>query len=171
MSVTGLNMINSIYDANCKTIDNRSLAFSGYRGLVLLIVNTASKCGFTPQYLGLEKLYGVYREKGLEVLGFPCNQFGGQEPKAEAEVAEFCSMNYGVTFPLFGKVDVNGEHAAPLFKYLKREAPGVMGTEAIKWNFTKFLISRNGDVVARFGSMTKPETIEASIEVELKKYQ
>jgi glutathione peroxidase len=132
-----------------------------------LIVNTASQCGFTPQYSGLEKLYDKFKARGLEILGFPCNQFGKQESGSPAEIAEFCSVNYGVTFPMFEKIDVNGKDTHPLYRYLKREARGVLGSEPIKWNFTKFLVNREGEVVERYGSMTKPEQIEADIEAAL----
>ena len=134
-----------------------------YRGQVLLIVNTASACGFTPQYAGLETLYEKLHGAGLTVLGFPCNQFGAQEPGAEAEIGAFCSTNYGVTFPMFAKIDVNGDGAHPLYKYLKDAKPGLLGTEAIKWNFTKFLIGRDGEPVARYAPQTKPEELEAPI--------
>ena len=131
---------------------------------MLLIVNTASKCGFTPQYKGLEALYQKYRAQGLEVLGFPCNQFGAQEPGTEDEIASFCEMNYGVTFPLFAKVDVNGDGAAPLYRHLKAAKPGLLGTEAIKWNFTKFLVDRKGTVVERFAPNDEPAALAGDIE-------
>jgi glutathione peroxidase len=140
---------------------------SEYRGKALLIVNTASKCGFTSQYSGLEKLYGKFQARGLEILGFPCNQFGKQEPGGSEEIAEFCSVNYGVTFPMFEKIDVNGKSAHPLYQHLKSEARGLLGSEPIKWNFTKFLVNREGEVVERYGSTTKPEQIEADIEAAL----
>jgi len=130
-------------------------------------VNTASKCGFTPQYKGLEALYQKYHGKGLEVLGFPCNQFGEQEPGTADEIAQFCELNYGVTFPLFAKVDVNGADAAPVYKYLKAEKPGLLGSEAIKWNFTKFLIGKEGEPIKRFAPTTKPEAIESHIKAAL----
>lgn len=133
-------------------------------GTVLLVVNTASKCSFTPQYEGLEQLYEKYRDQGFEVLGFPCNQFGAQEPGSADEIAEFCSVNFGVTFPLMKKVDVNGPDASPLFDWMKAEAPGVLGSKAIKWNFTKFLIDREGKVVRRYGSADKPASIAKDIE-------
>jgi glutathione peroxidase len=135
-----------------------------YRGQVLLIVNVASQCGFTPQYAGLESLWQKYHERGLVVLGFPCNQFGSQEPGDEATIANFCSSKFNVSFPLFAKVDVNGETAHPLWQHLKKAAPGVLGSEKIKWNFTKFLVNREGQVVKRYGSITKPEQISADIE-------
>src|SRR5690606_17463547 len=131
-----------------------------YRGKVLLIVNTASKCGFTPQYEGLEKLHEEYLDRGLAILGFPCNQFGHQEPGDGAEITAFCQRNYGVSFPLFAKIDVNGADTHPLFEYLKSEAPGLLGTKAIKWNFTKFLVDKDGTVVRRYGSTDTPGAIE-----------
>ena len=134
-----------------------------YKGKALLIVNTASKCGFTPQYEGLQKLYDEYHEKGLEVLGFPCNQFGEQEPGDAAEIASFCDLNYGVNFPMFAKVDVNGDNAAPLFKHLKEAAPGLLGSEAVKWNFTKFLVSPDG-TVKRFAPQDAPASLAKDIE-------
>ena len=133
-------------------------------GKVLLVVNTASKCGFTPQYDGLEKLFQKYNDKGFEVLAFPCNQFGGQEPGDADEIEQFCKLNFGLTFPLMGKVDVNGDHASPLFDWMKAEAPGLMGSKSIKWNFTKFLIDREGNVVKRYGSADAPKTIAKDIE-------
>lgn len=137
---------------------------SEFAGKVLLIVNVASKCGFTPQYTGLEELHRRYAERGFEVLGFPCNQFGAQEPGDAAEIASFCSLTYDVTFPVFGKIDVNGADAAPLYRWLKNQAPGLFGTEGIKWNFTKFLIDRDGQMVNRYAPQTKPEDIAADIE-------
>ena len=135
-----------------------------FEGKVLLIVNTASKCGFTPQYAGLEALYEQLQPRGLEILGFPCNQFGKQEPGSSDEIATFCERNYGVRFPMFSKVDVNGKNASPLFEHLKKEAPGVLGSRSIKWNFTKFLVDRTGKVVARYAPNTPPEEIRADIE-------
>jgi len=140
------------------------LALSEKLGKVLLVVNTASKCGFTPQYDGLEELYQDYRDRGFEVLAFPCNQFGGQEPGDAGEIAEFCKVNFGLTFPLMAKVDVNGDNASPLFDWMKREKPGVMGSKAIKWNFTKFLIDRSGQVAKRYGPTDAPKTIAKDIE-------
>ncbi|MCC6195154.1 MAG: glutathione peroxidase [Burkholderiales bacterium] len=157
----------SIYDFTVNDIKGKAVRLDRYKGKVMLIVNTASKCGFTPQYKGLEALYGKLHGKGLEVLGFPCNQFGGQEPGSEAEISEFCELNYGVTFPMFEKVDVNGEKAAPLFKYLKAEKPGILGSEAIKWNFTKFLVDRKGHVVARYAPNDTPESLAGDIEKAL----
>jgi glutathione peroxidase len=156
-----------IYGHHAKAIDGRSVSLGAWRGRVLLIVNTASKCGFTPQYEGLEALHKKYSAKGFTVLGFPCNQFGAQEPGDEAEIANFCKLTYDVDFPMFAKVAVNGENADPLWKDLKKAAPGLLGSEAIKWNFTKFLIDRNGEVVDRFAPATKPEALESQIEALL----
>ena len=156
-----------VYDFEVNLLNGAPVKLSEYRGKALLIVNTASQCGFTPQYRGLENLYDKFKVRGLEVLGFPCNQFGKQEPGSSEEIAEFCSVNYGVTFPMFEKIDVNGKDTHPLYRYLKREARGVLGSEPIKWNFTKFLVSREGKVVERYGSTTKPEQIEADIEAAL----
>jgi glutathione peroxidase len=153
-----------IYDQSVRTIDGKDVTLGDWRGQVLLIVNTASKCGFTPQYEGLEALQKQYAEKGFSVLGFPCNQFGAQEPGDEAEIANFCKLTYDVDFPMFAKVDVNGDSAHPLFKSLKKAAPGLLGSEGIKWNFTKFLIDRHGNVVDRFAPTTKPDAIAADIE-------
>jgi glutathione peroxidase len=153
----------SIYDFTVNDIKGKAVKLDRYRGKVMLVVNTASQCGFTPQYKGLEALYEKFHGKGLEVLGFPCNQFGGQEPGDEKEIAQFCELNFGVTFPLFAKVDVNGEHAAPVYKYLKAEKPGLLGSEAIKWNFTKFLVDRDGTVVKRYAPNDTPESIAADI--------
>jgi glutathione peroxidase len=136
-------------------------------GKVLLVVNTASKCGFTPQYAGLEELWRKYEARGFEVVAFPCNQFGGQEPGSAEEIESFCSVNYGVSFPVMAKIDVNGEEATPLYRWLKSEAPGVLGTQRIKWNFTKFLIGREGKVVRRFAPTDKPESLEGAIEALL----
>jgi glutathione peroxidase len=154
----------TIYDFNVNDIAGKPVALERYRGKVLLIVNTASKCGFTPQYKGLEALHKKYRSQGLEVLGFPCNQFGAQEPGSAEEIESFCEINYGVTFPLFAKIDVNGDDTAPLFRHLKREKPGLLGSEAIKWNFTKFLVDRDGKVVERFAPNTEPAALAADIE-------
>jgi glutathione peroxidase len=153
-----------IYEFEAIGIDGKPVMLDDWRGQVLLIVNTASQCGFTPQYEGLEALQKRYREEGFSVLGFPCNQFGGQEPGDEAEIAEFCRTSFGVDFPLFAKVEVNGEKAHPLWKALKKSAPGLLGSEVIKWNFTKFLIDRQGHVVERFGPNTKPEQLAYRIE-------
>jgi glutathione peroxidase len=157
----------SIYDFTVNDIHGKPVKLDRYRDKVMLVVNTASQCGFTPQYKGLEALYEKLHGKGLEVLGFPCNQFGEQEPGDEKEIAKFCELNYGVTFPLFAKVDVNGESAAPVYKYLKAEKAGLLGSEAIKWNFTKFLIDRKGEVQGRFGPATEPKALEREIEALL----
>lgn len=154
----------TIADFTVTTNRGAALDLKDKLGSVLLVVNTASKCGFTPQYDGLEKLYESFKDRGFEVLGFPCNQFGGQEPGNADEIAEFCKVNFGVTFPLMAKVDVNGAGASPLFDWLKAEAPGVLGTKAIKWNFTKFLIDRQGNVVKRYGPNDTPESIAKDIE-------
>ena len=153
----------SIYDFTAKSLQGKDVPLSDFKDKVLLIVNTASKCGFTPQYAGLESLYEKLNAKGLAILGFPCNQFGQQEPGGPEEIGAFCQMNYGVSFPVFDKIDVNGPKAHPLYQYLKDEQPGVLGTKNIKWNFTKFLVDRDGKVVDRFAPMTKPEDIEKSI--------
>jgi glutathione peroxidase len=157
----------SIYDFSVQDIRGKAVKLDRYRDKVLLVVNTASKCGFTPQYKGLEALYQKYHGKGLEVLGFPCNQFGEQEPGTADEIAQFCEINYGVTFPLFAKVDVNGADAAPVYKYLKAEKPGLLGSEAIKWNFTKFLVDRKGKVLKRYAPNDTPESIAGDIEKAL----
>jgi len=154
----------SVYDYSTKTLDGKPLRLADYRGKVLLLVNTASECGFTPQYAGLERLWEEYGRKGLAVIGFPCNQFGKQEPGSEQEIGAFCKKNYGVTFPLSRKVDVNGPGAHPLWKHLAKVAPGLLGTTAIKWNFTKFLVDREGKVVERFAPSTKPEDLRGKIE-------
>jgi glutathione peroxidase len=153
-----------IYDFAVKDIHGKTVKLDAYKGKPLLIVNTASKCGFTPQYKGLEALYEKLHGKGLEILGFPCNQFGEQEPGSEAEIESFCELNYGVTFPMFAKIDVNGDAAAPLYKYLKKTKPGLLGSEAIKWNFTKFLIYRNGNVVERYAPNAEPASLAGDIE-------
>ena len=151
-----------IYDFKALSNKGAEVDFAQYEGKVLLIVNTASKCGFTPQYDGLEALYQKYKDRGLVVIGFPCDQFAHQEPGSDAEIAEFCRLNHGVTFPLMSKVEVNGENAHPIYKYLKDEAPGTLG-KAVKWNFTKFLINRNGSQITRFAPATKPESLESRI--------
>ena len=153
----------TLYDFTVNDIEGRPVPLDRYKGKVLLVVNTASKCGFTPQYKGLETLYRKYRDRGLEVLGFPCNQFGGQEPGSEQDIATFCETNYDVTFPMFAKIDVNGDKAAPLYRYLKHEKPGLLGSEAIKWNFTKFLVDRAGSVIARFAPNDAPESLEPDV--------
>ena len=152
------------FDFEAQDISGKPLDLSQYKGKVLLIVNTASKCGFTPQYKGLEKVYEQFKDQGAVVLGFPCNQFGGQEPEGEAEIGAFCEKNFGVTFPLFSKVDVNGEQAHPLFQHLKKAAPGLLGTEAIKWNFTKFLVKKDGTVYKRYAPSTSPQDLVEDIE-------
>ena len=159
---------NSLYDFSANSLDGNKADLAATRGKVLLIVNTASKCGFTPQYEGLEAVYEKYRDQGFEVLGFPCNQFGGQEPGGADDIAQFCTKNYGVTFPMFEKVDVNGDGAHPLFKWIKGQAPGLLGTKDIKWNFTKFLVGRDGKVVDRYAPTTKPDAISDDIEKLLK---
>ena len=153
----------SIYDFDVKTLDGTPRQMADYRGKTLLIVNVASACGYTPQYAGLETLYRKYHDRGFEVLGFPCNQFGGQEPGSAEEIATFCSTKYDVTFPLFAKVDVNGANAHPLWEHLKAEKPGALGSKAIKWNFTKFLVDARGNVVDRYGSSTTPAAIDADV--------
>ncbi|KPY33481.1 Glutathione peroxidase [Pseudomonas syringae pv. aptata] len=150
------------------TIKGEQKTLADFSGKALLVVNTASKCGFTPQYKGLEKLWQDYRDQGLVVLGFPCNQFGKQEPGDEGAISGFCELNYGVSFPLFKKIDVNGEQAHPLFVQLKQQAPGLLGTERIKWNFTKFLIGQDGRLVKRFAPLTKPEELTGDIEALLR---
>ncbi len=154
----------SSLDFTAQDISGSPVDLSKYKGKVLLIVNTASNCGFTPQYKGLEQVYEQFKDKAAVVLGFPCNQFGGQEPKAEAEIGAFCEKNFGVTFPLFSKVDVNGDAAHPLFQHLKKEAPGLLGTQAIKWNFTKFLVKKDGSVYKRYSPQTSPQELVADIE-------
>ncbi len=154
----------TIADFTVTTNRGAPLDLEGKLGTVLLVVNTASKCGFTPQYDGLEKLYEQFKDRGFEVLGFPCNQFGAQEPGDADEIAEFCKVNFGVTFPLMQKVEVNGAGASPLFDWLKAEAPGILGSKAIKWNFTKFLIDREGNVVKRYGPSDAPAAIAKDIE-------
>jgi glutathione peroxidase len=154
----------SVYDFTVDTLDGHPKALADYRGEVLLVVNTASKCGFTPQYAGLEALHRKYAGRGLRVLGFPCNQFGAQEPGDAAEIANFCSLTYDVDFPMFAKVEVNGPNATPLYQFLKKEKRGLLGTEGIKWNFTKFLVDRQGQVKARFSPNVKPEDLEGEIE-------
>ena len=157
----------TIFDFSVRSIDNRDETLSKYRGSVLLIVNTASQCGLTPQYEQLEKLYRTHKDRGLVVLGFPCNQFGDQEPEGEEKISEFCTLNYGVSFPMFAKIDVNGDSAHPLYRFLKSAKPGLLGTEPIKWNFTKFLVDRDGHVMGRYAPMTAPESMMADIEALL----
>jgi glutathione peroxidase len=153
-----------IFNISVKTISGEKQSLAAYKGRAMLIVNTASKCGYTPQYKGLEELHRSFGERGLAVLGFPCNQFGAQEPGTEADIASFCEMNYGVTFPMFAKVDVNGDSAHPLFAYLKKAKPGLLGSEAIKWNFTKFLVDPEGNVVERYAPQTEPKELAGAIE-------
>jgi glutathione peroxidase len=154
----------SIYDFSANSLDGKHADLAAVKGKVLLIVNVASQCGMTPQYKGLEDLYEKYRDQGFVVLGFPCNQFGSQEPGDSQQIAQFCETAYGVEFPMFEKVDVNGDGAHPLFKYLKQEATGLLGTKDIKWNFTKFLVARDGKVVDRYAPTTRPESIAGDIE-------
>jgi glutathione peroxidase len=153
----------TVHDFHARTIDGREASLAEHAGQVLLIVNVASKCGFTPQYAGLEALYRRLGDRGFVVLGFPCDQFGHQEPGSEAEISQFCSLNYGVSFPMFAKVEVNGDAAHPLFRHLKSEARGLLGTEAIKWNFTKFLVDQQGRVVTRYAPQDKPEDLEKDV--------
>jgi glutathione peroxidase len=157
----------AIGDFTARLTDGEEIDLAEKLGKVLLVVNTASKCGFTPQYAGLEELWRKYRDRGFEVIAFPCNQFGGQEPGEADEIAEFCDVNFGVSFPLMAKIDVNGPRAAPLYEWLKQEAPGIMGSKRIKWNFTKFLIGRDGQVVRRYAPTEKPEALEKDIEALL----
>lgn len=161
-------MTTNIYSQSATDIQGNTVSLEQYRGKVLLIVNTASECGFTPQYKGLEALYQEYKDQGLVILGFPCNQFGAQEKADEQGIQAFCELNFGVTFPLFSKIEVNGEHTHPLYQYLKKAAPGVLGTQGIKWNFTKFLVNRRGEAIERFASTTKPEALEGKIAALLK---
>jgi glutathione peroxidase len=160
-------MADSVYEFSASMLDGRARSLIEFKGRVLLIVNTASQCGFTPQYAGLERLYQTYKSRGLEVLGFPCNQFGAQEPGTAEQIGEFCERNYGVSFPMFGKIDVNGSNAHALYRFLKRSKPGIFGPiggGSIKWNFTKFLVDKDGGVVGRYGSATKPESLTGPIE-------
>ena len=154
----------TVYDFTATDIRGQEQSLDAYRGKVLLIVNTASKCGFTPQFEGLQTLYSDLKDQGLEVLGFPCNQFKNQDPADDKAISEFCSLNYGVDFPMFSKIDVNGPNAHPLFDYLKRNAKGLLGSEGVKWNFTKFLVDKNGKVVGRYPPTAKPESIRADIQ-------
>jgi glutathione peroxidase len=156
--------MSNLYDFSARTLGGDARSLADYRGKVVLVVNTASECGFTPQYEGLEAMSRKYRDKGFEVLGFPCNQFGAQEPGGAAEIGAFCEKNYGVSFQMFDKIDVNGPGAHPLFKWLTHAAPGILGTEAIKWNFTKFLVGRDGSVFKRYATAIKPEAIAGDIE-------
>ena len=156
-----------IYQFEAESIAGRPAHFASQRGKVLLVVNTASKCGFTPQFAGLEELWKTYRDRGFVVIGFPSNQFGAQDPGPNDEIASFCEMNYGVTFPMMSKVDVNGDSAAPVWKWLAAEAPGILGTRSIKWNFTKFLVGKDGRVIKRFAPNDSPESLKANIEAAL----
>ena len=156
--------MSNFYDHGFSLADGSMKSLADCRGKVVLIVNTASKCGFTPQFEGLEKLHKEYAQRGLAVIGFPCNQFGGQDPGSMKEITDFCQLNYGVSFPLAEKIEVNGDDAHPLYKFLKTAAPGVLGSEGVKWNFTKFLVSREGDAVRRFAPATPPQKITAAIE-------
>jgi len=160
-------MSQTLYDFSAQCLNGEPQDFEAYRGKVLLIVNTASECGFTPQYTGLEELYRMFKDRGFVVLGFPCNQFGGQEPGDAEAIGQFCQTRFDVTFPLFAKVDVNGDSAHPLYTWLKHEAAGVLGTEAIKWNFTKFLIDREGKVVHRYAPATRPDELVEAVEAQL----
>ena len=160
-------MSQTIYDFAAKTISGENISLSDFKGQVMLIVNTASKCGFTPQFGGLEELHKTYAGKGLVVLGFPCNQFGAQDPGADGEIAEFCQVNYGVSFSMMGKVDVNGPAAHPLYKWLSAEAPGLLGSKSIKWNFTKFLVGKDGQVIKRYAPTDKPVALAKDVEAAL----
>ena len=157
----------TVYDFEARQIDGKTVPLAGYQGQVLLIVNTASACGFTPQFGGLEELHKAYGGKGLAVLGFPCNQFGSQDPGTNDEIASFCQLNYGVSFPMMAKIDVNGDGADPLFKWLTSEAPGLLGTKAIKWNFTKFLVGKDGQVIKRYGPQDAPASLAKDVEKAL----
>ena len=159
--------MSSVYDFSALDIHGQTVKLEQFRGKPLLIVNTASACGFTPQFAGLQALHEAYADQGLVVLGFPCNQFGGQDPKPNADIAEFCQANYGVGFPMMGKIEVNGEGADPIYQWLKGEKPGFLGTEGIKWNFTKFLIGKDGQVIQRYAPTDKPESLKADIEAAL----
>ncbi|MES2091642.1 MAG: glutathione peroxidase [Pseudomonadota bacterium] len=160
-------MDRTIYDFEAQSIDGKPVKLDQYRDRVLLIVNTASKCGFTPQFEGLEKLWKDYGAQGLVVLGFPCNQFAGQDPGTNSDIASFCQLNFGVTFPMMGKVDVNGDQALPLYQWLSAQAPGILGTKSIKWNFTKFLVGRDGRVLGRYAPTDAPKALCADIEKAL----
>lgn len=153
----------SFYDIEVQSIDGTRQTLAAHAGKILLIVNVASQCGFTPQYAGLQSLYQKHRDRGLVVLGFPCNQFGAQEPEDSAGIRQFCSSHYGITFPMFARIEVNGRNTHPVYQYLKSSAKGIFGSQAIKWNFTKFLVDRNGKVVGRFAPFTRPEAIEKAV--------
>lgn len=160
-------MSSSVYEYNAEDYRGENVSLQAYEGKVLLIVNTASACGFTPQYEGLQALYEKYKDEGLEILAFPCNQFKEQEKGTNEEIKSFCDLNFNIQFPLFAKIDVNGDNAHPLYKHLKKAAPGILGSQGIKWNFTKFLVGRDGKVVQRFSTMTKPKAIEPAIKALL----
>ena len=157
----------TVYDFQARQINGQDIALSTFKGKVLLIVNTASQCGFTPQFGGLEELHKAFADQGLVVLGFPCNQFGSQDPGSETEIASFCQVNYGVSFPMMGKVDVNGKSAHPLYQWLSAEAPGLLGSKSIKWNFTKFLIGKNGQVIKRYAPTDKPADLAQDVQAAL----
>ncbi|WP_066256470.1 glutathione peroxidase [Hydrogenophaga flava] len=159
--------MSSIYEFQAQSIDGKPVPLSQYRGQPMLIVNTASACGFTPQFAGLEQLHKTYGDRGLVVLGFPCNQFGSQDPGSDSEIATFCQRNYGVSFPMMSKIDVNGAEAHPLYRWLTAEAPGLLGSKAIKWNFTKFLVGRGGRVIKRYAPQDAPEKLAGDIEAAL----
>jgi glutathione peroxidase len=159
--------MSSLYDFEAQSIQGQPAHFSTQRGKVLLVVNTASECGFTPQFAGLESLWKQYRDQGLVVVGFPCNQFGGQDPGGDAQIESFCQLNYGVSFPMMAKVDVNGAQAHPVWKWLTEQAPGLLGSKAIKWNFTKFLVGRDGQVIKRYAPTDKPESLKKDIEAAI----
>ncbi|MES2632625.1 MAG: glutathione peroxidase [Pseudomonadota bacterium] len=159
--------MSTIYDFEARTIDGKTVPLEQFKGKALLIVNTASACGYTPQFGGLEELHKTYGDKGLVVLGFPCNQFGSQDPGSNDEIAQFCQLNFGVSFPMMAKVDVNGDNADPLFKFLTKEAPGLLGTTGIKWNFTKFLVGKDGEVIKRFAPADAPAGLAKDIEKAL----
>ena len=160
-------MSTSVYDFNAHGIDGQPVSLQQYTGKVLLVVNTASACGFTPQFGGLQKLHEIYKDRGLVVVGFPCNQFGSQDPGSNAEIGQFCERNYGVSFPMMAKVDVNGDAAHPLWKWLTAEAPGILGSKSVKWNFTKFLIGKDGKVLKRYAPTDSPESMRKDIEAAL----
>ena len=157
----------TVYDFEARQIDGQNIALSEFRGKVMLIVNTASQCGFTPQFGGLEELHKTYSDQGLAVLGFPCNQFGAQDPGTDSDIASFCQVNYGVSFPMMSKIDVNGPTAHPLYQWLSAEAPGLLGSKAIKWNFTKFLVGKDGKVIKRYAPLDKPADLAKDIEAAL----
>jgi len=157
----------TVYDFEARQIDGQDIALSAFKGKAMLIVNTASQCGFTPQFGGLEELHQAYADKGLVVLGFPCNQFGAQDPGQDSDIASFCQVNYGVSFPMMSKIDVNGPSAHPLYQWLSGQAPGLLGSKAIKWNFTKFLVGKDGRVIKRYAPLDKPQALARDIEAAL----